>query len=154
MHQEFAIARTSLNRRSHEIANSNSVIDAPPCESTEHPPVNNRVANYSFLPDLPPAGFKLGLYQDHRRATGSQVLKGWRQDEFQGDKRHVRYYKIHLLMQIQAISHVHPFHAGHSRILLKSGVKLAMANVDRVYAAGAVLQKAVSEPASRGANVE
>ena len=121
----------------------------------QHLQVHRRVPDHAFFSDLFPARLELGLHQAHGLSLRGQQSVQRRQDQPQGDKRHVHRRKVQLLWDLLMgkIAGVGAFHAHHPRVSPELPVQLAVAHIHSVDLCGPVLQHAVREAAGGCADI-
>jgi hypothetical protein len=98
-----------------------------------------------------PAGLELGLDQRNHIAAGPQPPGDNRQDESQGNERHVDRNDVERLRQRFQRADIGPFHDNDAPILPQPPVQDPLSNVDGVHLLRAMLQQTIRE-ATRGSS--
>ena len=130
-------------------------LDAEIADSVDDPEAEDGIADDAAFADFLAAGLELGLDEGDGFPAGAQEAVDGRQDEAEGDERDVgdgeigRFGQIAGL-QMAGIAAIEDDDAG---IGGQAGVELGFPDVDGVDLGGAVLEKAIGEPAGRGADV-
>src|SRR5579862_8265194 len=104
----------------------------------EHPPVDRRVADDSFL-ELSAACLELRLHEDERLPAWRREPERRRKRDSKRDERHIARDELRSERELRERSRVRPLEHGHARIVANARVKLAVAHIERDHARGATL---------------
>jgi Cys-tRNA(Pro) deacylase len=111
------------------------------------------IGDDAVMGDVEGAGFELWFQEDDARGCGRKTVCHGRQDLRQGDEREIRDEELERREWGQGAG-IHALDVRDARVCCQAWMELAMADIDGKDGGGAMLEEAVGETASRGAEIE
>ncbi|MNV43203.1 hypothetical protein D3C71_1349100 [compost metagenome] len=123
----------------------------------QHLAMNRRIPDDSRFAHLLPASLELRFDERHDISGTLQQFLKRRQNNFERNERDVNARKIRsrpLQIRRRHITEIGPFHDTDALIFPERPIQLVVANINGIYIARSVLQRAVGKSAGRSADIE